>query len=45
MSLLGYLWYNKPNLDKWSTILNKTFRVKSENDFQMIFIRGKNVAN
>ncbi|HEO7242645.1 TPA: ribonuclease P protein component, partial [Streptococcus agalactiae] len=24
MSLLGYLWYNKTNLDKWSTILKKT---------------------
>ncbi|HEO7341174.1 TPA: ribonuclease P protein component, partial [Streptococcus agalactiae] len=36
MSLLGYLWYNKTNLDKWSTILKKTYRVKSDKDFQMI---------
>jgi ribonuclease P protein component, eubacterial len=45
LSLLGYLWYNKTNLDKWSTILKKTYRVKSDKDFQMIFSRGKNVAN
>lgn len=39
------MWYNGTNLDVWSRILKKTYRVKSDKDFQAIFDKGSNTAN
>lgn len=42
--LFWILWYNKNNLE-WSRTLKKTYRVKSDKDFQAIFSKGTSVAN
>lgn len=39
------LWYNRCNLEVWSRILRKSFRVKSEKDFKAIFEASQSVAN
>ncbi len=39
------LWYNDTNLVRWSYILKKSYRVKREKDFKVIFDHGYSTAN
>lgn len=45
LRLFSILWYNRGNLDIWRYILKKTYRVKRDKDFRLIFGQGKNAAN